>query len=396
MMRDRTSSEVNVVAGGDDDLLTARHVRLSGRDEEIGYDLAAAAYEAHGARVRPAPIDPEVERARRRWFERNDPHMAGRLSGFARFFGVSPTDCSVSCDSVPTYGRRASCTVGFYPPAITADGHALLSRNMDFPTKTASEYLGRPRMDSELAMVADTWIVEMHPDGGRSSVTIGFGDAFGAQDGINDAGLVVALLAASVDPPLEPTYGPEVGLSESQVVQYVLSNCASAGEARDALRLAKHYYLAMPCHYVVADRSGDVFVWEHSRHHNRELVVTPPRGSGGRMVCTNHLLHLEPDATGLPDDHSPVATATRTHHRWSTLTSLIAAAGLVDVGAAHDQLAAVRFDETSAETHTIWHAIYDLQDCSLDVSFLLDATEPEHRYSPRVSLSVGAGTGRPT
>ncbi len=57
---------------------------------------------------------------------------------------------------------------------------------------------------------------------------------------------------------------PRVGLAEQQVVRYLLDTCASAEEAKEALLLAKHYYFFTPCHFMVADRSGAAFVWEHS------------------------------------------------------------------------------------------------------------------------------------
>ena len=75
-------------------------------------------------------------------------------------------------------------------------------------------------------------------------------------DGINEAGLTVALLADNETPEPEPTGTPQVGLSEQQVVRYLLDTCATVDEAKDALLLAKHYYFFTPCHFVVADRSG--------------------------------------------------------------------------------------------------------------------------------------------
>ena len=224
-------------------------------------------------------------------------------------------------DALGTLSRRPACSVTFHPGASMSDGHPLLARNMDFPTTTFSEFQGRPPFPGERAAVADPWIVELHPDDGHASICIGFGDVMGGMDGINAAGLAVALLADSVQPPLEPTATPQVGLSEGQVVRYLLDTCATVAEAKDALRLAKHYYQGLPCHYVVADRSGASFVWEHSRYRNREVIVEPPVGHGDRLVCTNHLLHRWPDATDLSDDEDEAGTAVRTYARWRTLTA---------------------------------------------------------------------------
>lgn len=379
---------MEVVAGGPDDLLTVRYVRSAGSDAEIGWSLAAAAHEAHGDLVLPLRIDPEIQRVRRRWFERNDPARARRSLGVAEYFDVDQTDATVVLDMMTTYGRPPQCSVAYYPGRGTSNGHALLARNMDFPTRSSSELLGREAESGERAVVADTWIVEMHPDRGHASITVGFGDALGSMDGVNDAGLAVALLAASVRPSMEPTNRPEVGLSEAQVVQYLLSSCATIDDAMDAMRLAKHYYLAMPCHYVVADRSGGCFVWEHSQHHNREIVVKPELVGDGRVVCTNHLLHRVPDATGLSDDNSSVATATQSYQRWRTLTRLMTAHRVVDAAQVGEDLASVRFDRPDEETKTIWHAIYDLHDTTVELSFLLESLGSTHRYSEPLTFSL--------
>jgi hypothetical protein len=378
---------MEVVAGGPKELLTVRYVTAVGSDAEIGRTLAAAAQDAHGDLVRPNPVDPDVERVRRRWFELHDPARARRSVGVAEHFGIDPADLTVALDSLASYWRPPGCSVGFYPGHGTANGHALLARNMDFQTATLRELLGLGTEPGEPSIVADTWVVEMRPDHGRASVTVGFGDVLGSTDGFNDAGLTVALLAASVEPSLEPTNRPAVGLNESQVVQHLLTTCATAREARDALRLAKHYYRAMPCHFVVADPSGDCFVWEHSQHHNREIVVTPAQDGDGRIVCTNHLLHLDPDPTEPSADDNP-ATATKTHQRWSTMTALMAEQCVVTPHEVADQLAAVRFDSTDGDSKTIWHAVYDLHDTTVEISFLLDISGPTSRYSPQLSFAL--------
>lgn len=60
----------------------------------------------------------------------------GRL---AESFGIDPTDLSSALDSLASYWRPPGCSVGFYPGRGTSTRHALLSRNMDFPTSTLRE-----------------------------------------------------------------------------------------------------------------------------------------------------------------------------------------------------------------------------------------------------------------
>ena len=159
-------------------------------------------------------------------------------------------------------------------------------------------------------------------------------------DGINEAGLAVALLADNESPDPEPTGGPQVGLAEQQIVRYLLDTCATVDEAKEALLLAKQYYFFVPCHFVVADRSGRSFVWEHSAAHNREAIVEGDRFAAGRTVCTNHLLHPRADLTDLPAEDGSLGTAAhdlhalggparrpRTTARWSTATTSAATSG---------------------------------------------------------------------
>jgi hypothetical protein len=193
--------------------------------------------------------------------------------------------------------------------------------------------------------------------------------------------LTVALLADNETPEPEPTGAPQVGLSEQQVVRYLLDTCATVDEAIDALRIAKHYYFFTPCHFVVADRSGRSFVWEHSTRRNHEVVVELDPAVNGRLVCTNHLLHRWPDPTQLPDDSGPIGTAALTYHRWRALTDATADGAVVDSDEIREQFAAVRFTAPIEEARTFWHALYDVDDASAEVSFFLHDRNGSSVYS---------------
>lgn len=59
------------------------------------------------------------------------------------------------------------------PGEGTRNGHAALARNFDFPTLTHSESLGGTACPGEAALPADPWIIELYPDHGYASITIG-------------------------------------------------------------------------------------------------------------------------------------------------------------------------------------------------------------------------------
>ena len=383
------SAPTTVAGGNPDDFLTVRHLRIEGDDRQIGRQLAAAAHRTHGDAATPRPVaDPLVERARRRWFDLQYPAHSARLRGVADHFGIDAADPTVALDWLSTYDLPAGCSVAFYPGTGTKDGHGVLSRNFDFPTATFTQIVGLPPLPNERPLAADPWIIELHPDNGYASIVIGIMDLLGAMDGINEAGLTVALLADNETPEPEPTGTPRVGLAEHQVVRYLLDTCATVDEAKTALLLAKHYYFFTPCHFVVADRSGASFVWEHSPRRNRETVIDADPQTNGRLVCTNHLLHRWPDPTLLPDDDGPIGTAALTYQRWRTLTSAIGDGAIVDRDDIRDHFSAVRFQAPIQEARTFWHALYDVDDSTLEASFYLHDVDDHSHYTKPLRLHL--------
>ncbi len=201
-------------------------------------------------------------------------------------------------------------------------------------------------------------------------------------------GLAVALLADNESPDPEPTGGPQVGLAEQQIVRYLLDTCATVDEAKDALLLAKQYYFFVPCHFVVADRSGRSFVWEHSATHNREAIVEGDRFAAGRTVCTNHLLHPRADLTDLPAEDGSLGTAAMTYSRWAALHAATNDGAVVDRDEIRGHLRSVRFEAPVVGARTFWQALYDVEDRSVEVSFYLrDEGESLYTDPIRVALS---------
>jgi acyl-CoA:6-aminopenicillanic acid acyl transferase len=378
-----------IAGGGADDFLTVRHLRIEGTNHEIGHALATTSRSVHGAAAGPRPsVDPVVQRARRRWFAEHHPILAERGRGMAAAFGVEADSDDWDVVWLATYDTSPGCSVAFYPGDGTKDGHGILSRNFDFPTATFSEIVGSAARVGERPLAADPWVVELHPlDGGHASVTIGIMDVAGAMDGINDAGLTVALLADNESPHPDPTGGPQVGLSEQQIVRYLLDTCATVDDAKDALLMAKQYYFFVPCHFVVADRSGRSFVWEHSAGHNREAIVESDRFVGGRTVCTNHLLHPRSDLTDLPEEDGSLGTAALTYARWASLHDATCDGSVVDRDDIRDHFRAIRFEAPVVGARTFWQALYDVDDVSVDVSFYL-RDEGQSIYSDPITLRL--------
>lgn len=382
-----TAVPERIVAGGrDGDFLTVRHVVLAGSDRQIGRGLAALARRVHGGSAYPRPArSPVVQRARRSWFERHYPALAERIRGVAEEYGVDPARDDIDPGMLGTYRLPAGCSAVFHPRG-GSDG-PLLGRNFDFPTTCYTELVGLPPLAGERPLAADPWVVELYPDRGHASLTVGIMDVLGAMDGINSAGLAVVLLADDESPRLEASGSGQVGLSEQQVVRFLLDSCATVEEAQQALLTAKHYYLFVPCHFLVADAAGRAFVWEHSPHRNLERIVEADASRGGRLVCTNHLLHRWPDPTRLPDDRRS-GIAGLTYHRWRTLNAHLQERPPADPDAVRDQLAEVAFTAPAEGTRTLWSAVYDLRSRAVQVSFYRHDRDGVSHYDPAQQFSL--------
>jgi len=337
------------------------HLVLTGTNREIGAALATVARDRHG--VAPARGgDPRVTRGRRRWYHREWPAHYERMRGVADVSGVDVHDDAVELGLLPYLGGPPACSVAWLPPAATASGHATLSRNFDFPTGTLTEILGGEAQPGELPMTARPYVIETRPsDGGPACLFLCAYELLGGCiDGVNEEGLVVALLADDESTGTDPTLAPAVGLNEIQLLRFLLETCATTEEARDALLATKQHWMFLACHYLVADASGDSFVWE--RTANREHLV---EGGGGVQVVTNHPLHGR-SLDDLPADQGPSST----YDRARRLTAAVAGRTLSteEIRAAH---ACVHRDDPASTTRTLWHGIYDAADRSLEISFYL-------------------------
>src|ERR1041385_1138456 len=131
------------VAGTPQDLMIVRHLRLEGSNAQIGAKLAEIARDRHGARGDTAPGTLAADQLA--WLQSHWPEMAERSAGGATFFGRKAGENGFDPTSLGyDLNVRPGCSVVFYPMNSVAGGHAMLSRNYDFPTGTYSEITGAP------------------------------------------------------------------------------------------------------------------------------------------------------------------------------------------------------------------------------------------------------------
>ena len=390
---------IETVVGGADSFMTVRHLTIRGTNFAIGRALGELAIRHHGQSLASQAADPTFARARRRYFQRDYPIHWERARGVAAAFGADPEDDRHDLAWLPYHLGPAQgapgCSVAYYPPSATRDGHGYLSRNYDFSIGTIAEAMGLALPPGQARglrpVMSEPYIVETHPtDGGHAALAIHAFDLLsGTLDGFNGAGLAVSLMAdeeamAQLGPNLElhPGAARAVGLNELQLMRLLLDTCATVAEARDALLAVKQFYALVPCHYLIADRAGDSFIYEHSTGRNIQHVIP---GDGRPQVATNFQVYRHPDRERMPG--GALTLETNAFWRYRTLADRIAAAAgpLTPevMKGNHACVNILRLREaagggTAADTaianlraRTLWHSLYDLEARTVEISFYL-------------------------
>ena len=378
------------IAGGPDDFMSVYHLVFCGTQVEVGQGLACEARD-HCHWQPPRVADPVRNRARRRWFERNWPEHHARMEGVAMVFGYAVDEDDVDLANVMAEPVTPQCSAVWCSPGATVGTGALVGRNMDFSTRTLSEMLGGQPLPGEPPALARPYVIETYPDQGHATLVSTVGDLTACLDGINDRGLVAAVLADDESSALRPSGMPQAGLNEMHLLRYLLETCSSAEEAKEALYGAKQYDEYAVAHYLVAD-SEQAFVWERDTH-NAEYAVSQ---RGHWLYVTNFLLHrLGVDR--IPNDVSDNPSANDAYRRASVLQGGLNGSGIT-WSALWELLESVRADSRHDEvfpesrTRTLWHGQYDLEGRSVEYEFYLgERSDGSPRRSQRVKLTLSAG-----
>lgn len=147
---------------------------------------------------------------------------------------------------------------------VGQDGHVRVGRNYDFhPVQRVRQCL------------------RTTPAVGRASVGTRGSVPGGRYDGVNDAGLFVALHVALSDEPAEA----RPGLPFHLLPRLVLETCASTPEAVDLLLRVRHLHAFS---YLLADAAGRLAVVEAHPE-----VVRMAASGGAFVAATNHYRHPE-------------------------------------------------------------------------------------------------------
>ena len=410
--------EERVVHTGEGGFPIIRHLVLRGTNQEIGAALARVAATRHGLTVRALQdADPSRSCVQTDYISEHAPILWQRAQGVARGLGLEVPTCdstTLPYNQLPPGLAGPGCSLVFYPPRTTRSGHPCLSRNYDFPKGSAADMFGielPPEVRRSVRpFMADPYVLELHPtDGGYASLAmVSFDLLAGTLDGINSEGLMMAVNGDEIS--LREGMGPQpqgTGFHELSCMREVLDGCATTDEARDFLLRARFYVAMMPCHYLIADRHGNAFVFE--RDPRGGTHVLPSRE--GPLVMTNHPLHRFPDRASFPQPHDVQSVGTTSFDRYAHLEDAVArAAGthrVEDMEKACATVSVSRVLEWIPEparqaiaaspglSRTLWHVVYDAVARSMRIRFYSGETKKsdgtfDERYGELHTFVLGA------
>jgi hypothetical protein len=362
------------VAGGKNDFMIVRLLKLRGSNEAIGRKLAEIARSRHGTE----PTAESVELTKKRWqfYKTQYPTHHARSAGAADFFGAPVDGPADTMALLFNMDISPACSVVYYPPEYTASGHAILSRNYDFSTSTYAEIIGQAPAKGTRPMTGDPYIIEMYPDEGYASLYLCAYELLGGcLDGINEHGVTVAMLAngdPQAETPPQPSDTWRAALSEIEIPRFVLDRCKNVDEARDLLMQVPIYYSFIPCHYIIGDRSGRSIIWEYDYDLKARHVV---EGKGRPQVITNHPVHkYETDGKARKE-------LGESWGRYRRLSAEIAKApkgrSVDDIRRANACIKAKGPPTPRGPNlpprleRTLWYALYDCHDLSVEIDFYL-------------------------
>jgi len=369
--------------------MRVRYLRLEGTNRAIGSTLARIAARRHGV-VSEMLREIEEGQARRqaRFARRYAPILWERACGVAEVLEIDADTydtTALAYNQMRQPAAGAGCSLVYYPPEVTGLGHPILARNYDFPLCTIAELLGVQGPDGGgRPLMGDPYLVELHPsDGGYASLAMCSFDLLGGVlDGINARGVMVSANGDEIAwaEQSEPV-SRGVGFHELSCMRAVLDQCSTASEARRLLEEAGGYVSMIPCHYLIADRSGDAFIFE--RNLNGDPVVIEIREDP--KVLTNHPLHRFPDRTAFPQPHGVAETGTTSFDRHirledavlgvegpHTVDAIRGCCSAVTVGAVLSRLPEGPRQALSSSpgmARTLWHVLYDAATTSMEIRF---------------------------
>ena len=202
-----------------------RHIVLKGNNTQIGIALGQIAQSDYGVKSLTRYADPVYGKARLAYMERNYPIMRDRMKGIAMAYGLTPDNASFDTNTLPYDAGSLACSMIYFPPETTSNGHAITSRNMEWYLVPMDVYLNKAEKETGNRIGSRDFLMEIYPDQGYPTLAIGSSDLNMVLDGLNSKGLgISALVDDDLDPVLKMPLagGRDGGIWSTQITRLVL------------------------------------------------------------------------------------------------------------------------------------------------------------------------------
>ena len=299
-----------------------RHLVLRGSNRDIGRTLAEIARRDLGVSKLAKYADSTYGEARRIYLKDNFAALYERSLGVADAFGLAEDDTNFDTTTLPYDLGSLACSSVCYPPNTTANGHTLLSRNMEWYTVSALELLTGKKDPQAPVMGKHGFIAEFYPHGGYASMQTTFMEFLNFPfDGINEHGLSATALVDQQGrgEPIPGVGGHDAGLSTMHVISLLMAQCKTVREAKLMILRQRIFFPVEALHWVISDPTGASTIFEADSRTGEYVFVDGNEGKP--QVCTNHAVHLYPTPASFPQT-DPKANY-NTFNRFRTLQDAV-------------------------------------------------------------------------
>lgn len=377
-----------------------RHIVLKGNNTQIGIALGQIAQSDYGVKSLTRYADPVYGKARLAYMERNYPIMRERMKGIAMAYGLTPDNATFDTNTLPYDAGSLACSMIYFPPETTANGHAMTSRNLEWYLVPMDVYLNKAEKETGNGVFTRNFLMEIYPDKGYSTMAIAGDDLNSIVDGLNSEGLGISLLEDDgMDPVLKmPAAGDRnSGIMSTQITRLVLETCKTVEEAKIAFLANKEFLPVVGLHYMVYDSHGNSAIIEWNKTDGN-LYFTDGNGSKPNIM-TNHPMYIfsKYATEDLPreNDMIPYNDPYDSFNRYITLYDITSGhKGKYSEMDIADALSAVSANTMVASEgaimplpiNTIYNALLDLTDRSLKVKFYLKNGPLDPKTSENTSI----------
>jgi len=262
--------------------------------------------------------------------------------------------------------------------AETPDGDKIFARNFDYyksPTILvwlhADKYAkpGQKRYASINTVNGNfllyTTEITPEPECNRTQLLLA---PYACMDGMNSAGLSIAILELDNDPINQDNGKPD--MNNSCIVRAVLDTCATVDEAIALFnKYDMHDLIGCQYHYQIADATGKSVVLEYDTDGVMHIFAAPERGDVDYTYLTNYYYSY-------PADHEAQENCMGWDRTLKIEKALSAKDGKVTVPEAMSILDSVHLDEYEkgaiAKVVTVWSNIFNQSKGEVTVSVAMD------------------------